>query len=208
MTATGKPRILVVYATAHGSTAEVAEAIAEELREGGAEVDVGNAVTDPDPAGYDAVVLGGPMIMGWHRDAVRYLKKHEETLARLPTALFVTAISLTETGDSLVDGVSVAKDPWLAKEPGQAGRLGLKERYATPARYVGKILKKAPSVRPVQVALLGGSLDLTKLNVFQMLFVVAVVGASPGDARNWDAIRGWARALLPLLTQGPQADPS
>ena len=62
-------RALLVYATRHGSTREVADAVAEELRAAFAEVDVHEARSAPPPAGYDAVVVGGPMIMGWHKDA-------------------------------------------------------------------------------------------------------------------------------------------
>ena len=42
----------------------------------------------PGPAGYDAVVVGGPMIMGWHKDARKYLKRHRDQLgARAVRAL-------------------------------------------------------------------------------------------------------------------------
>ena len=202
---TGNPaqaRVLVVCATAHGSTTEVAEVVADELRAAGACVDVAPAPLGADPARYDAVVLGGPMIMGWHKDALRYLRTHQAELASRPTAYFLTAMSLTETADRQVEGALIFMDPRLAKPPRSAGKLGLKERYATPAHYLQKPFKKAPRVRPATVAFFGGSLDLTKLNIFQMLFVVAVVGATPGDGRNWEAIRGWARELLPQLTAG------
>jgi menaquinone-dependent protoporphyrinogen oxidase len=199
---TGNPaqaRVLVVCATARGSTTKVAEAVADELRAAGAYVDVAPAPGGADPAGYDAVVVGGPMIMGWHKDALRYLKTHQAELASRPTAYFLTAMSLTDTADVQVEGVPVFKDPGLAKPPRTAGKLGLKERYATPAHYLRKPFKKAPRLRPATVAFFGGSLDLTQLNIFQMLFVVAVVRATPGDGRNWEAIRGWARELLPQL---------
>ena len=107
-------RILLVYATRHGSTREVADAVAGELRAGGNEVDVRAAAEAPGPAGYDAVVVGGPMIMGWHREAARYVKTHRGALAQLPTALFITAASLTDDGADEVRGVPIATDPWLA----------------------------------------------------------------------------------------------
>ena len=73
-TATREPmRILLVYATRHGSTREVADALAEELRAGGHEVDLYAAADAPGPAGYAAAVVGGPMIMGWHKEARRYV---------------------------------------------------------------------------------------------------------------------------------------
>ena len=116
-------RALLVYASRHGSTREVADAVAEELRAAFAEVDVREARSAPPPAGYDAVVVGGPMIMGWHKDARKYLKRHKDQLSDVPFALFVTAASLTEDGVDAVQGMPIAKDPWLVKKPRNAEKL-------------------------------------------------------------------------------------
>jgi len=192
-------RVLLVYATRHGSTQDVADAVAEELRATGHEVDQRPAAEAPGPAGYDAVVVGGPMIMGWHRQAIRYVKTHRGELERLPTALFITAASLTDTGEAEVQGVPIVKDPWLAKAPRDAAKLRYKERYALPQHYLGAVLKKADPVRPRSVAFFAGSLDLTTMNVFEKLFVLLIVGATPGDGRNWKAIREWGAGLGSVL---------
>ena len=192
-------RILLVCATRHGSTCEVADAIAEELRAAGHQVEQRPVAEAPGPAGYDAVLVGGPMIMGWHRQAVKYVKKHRGDLERLPTALFITAASLTDTGESDVKGVPIFKDPWLAKAPRDAAKLRRKERYALPQHYLGSVLKKAAPVEPRSVAFFAGSLDLTTMNVVEKLFVLLVVGATPGDGRNWKAIREWGAGLGEVL---------
>lgn len=192
-------RTLLVYATRHGSTSEVADAVAEELRAGGLDVDVRTAAEAPGPAGYDAVVIGAPMIMGWHRQAERYVHAHRAALAQLPTALFITAASLTDDGTDAVQGVPVVKDPWLVKAPRNAGRLRYRERYALPSHYLGDILKTCAPARPRTVAFFAGSLDLTTMNVFEKLFVLLVIGATPGDGRNWKAIREWAAGLSEAL---------
>ena len=192
-------RVLLVCATRHGSTLEVADAVAEELRAAGHEVDQRLAAEAPGPAGYNAVVVGGPMIMGWHRRAVRYVKKHRGELERLPTALFITAASLTETGETDIQGVPIVQDPWLAKAPRDAAKLRYKERHALPQHYLGAVLKKAAPVRPRSVAFLAGSLDLTTMNLFEKAFVLLVVGATPGDGRNWKVIREWGAGLGEVL---------
>jgi menaquinone-dependent protoporphyrinogen IX oxidase len=192
-------RILLVYATRHDSTREVADAVTEELRATGHKVDQRPAAEAPAPTGYDAVVIGGPMIMGWHRQAVRYVKKYRGELERLPTAFFITAASLTDTGETDVNGVPIVQDPWLAKAPRDTAKLRYKERYALPQHYLGDVLKKAAPVRPRTVAFFAGSLDLTTMNVFEKLFVLLVVGASPGDGRNWKAVRAWGAGLGDVL---------
>ena len=54
-------------------------------------------------------------------------------------------------------------------------------------------------MRPRSVAFFAGSLDLTTMNVFEKLFVLLVVGATPGDGRNWKAIREWGAGLGEVL---------
>ena len=59
--------ILVTYTTMAGSTAEVAQAVADEMEKGGVPVDVRPLAQVPSLDGYAAVVVGGPMIMGWQK---------------------------------------------------------------------------------------------------------------------------------------------
>jgi menaquinone-dependent protoporphyrinogen IX oxidase len=196
---TTQPRILVAFATEHGSTARVAEVVAEELRVAGAVVEVCALSQNPDPRPYDSVIVGAPMIMGWHRKAVRYVRMHEATLAGLPTAYFATALSLTRIEEQRLDGTALVADPALARRPRHPGRLTWREKYALPMHYLGGAFRKAPSVRPVSVAFFGGALDPARLNLWQRLFVTGVVRAEAGDRRNWEFIHEWGRSLFPLI---------
>ena len=82
-------RALVAYASKHGSTREIAEAIAAELEDAGLTVDCREAATVSTFAGYDLVVLGSAVYAGrWRRDAKRLLKRQERELARVPFWLF------------------------------------------------------------------------------------------------------------------------
>jgi len=188
-------KILLTYATNSGSTMEVAEAIRDELGKDGTPVDLRPVKEVQTLEGYSAVVLGAPMIAGWHRDAMRFLKRHKEALSRLPVAYFITCISLTKTGETEIDRVPVTVDPDLPREPVQPGRLSFREKYATPGNYLRPLLKAAPGVRPVSAAFFAGKLELFRLNFFQMVFAALVTGGRAGDFRNWDAIRSWSTHL-------------
>jgi menaquinone-dependent protoporphyrinogen oxidase len=193
----GRPvkRILITYATMAGSTAEVAEAVAAEIARSGVEVDVLPLAEVASLEGYDGVVVGGPMIMGWHREALRFLKKQRRAWQRIPLALFITAVSLTETGETGVDGVPVYIDEKLPKPPAQPNRLGVRERYARPVNYVRPLLKVVRPARPVSVGLFGGRLEYGRVPWWAVLFVMVIIRAPAGDRRNWEAIRTWAAGL-------------
>jgi menaquinone-dependent protoporphyrinogen IX oxidase len=135
------------------------------------------------------------MIMGWHREALGFLKKHRKALQRKPLAAFVMGMSLTQTGDTHVDGVPVYVDEKLAKPPETPGRLNFRERYATLSNYVRPILRAAQPGEPVSVGIFGGRLEYGRLKPWAVLFVMVIIQAQAGDRRNWPTIRAWAAGL-------------
>ena len=197
----GLKRVLVAYATNSGSTEEIANAIGAELGKCGAQVDVRRIDDRLTIDTYDAVVVGAPMILGWHRAARGFLTKHRAALQHVPTAYFLVAMSLTQTEESGLTNLPLALDPGLAKAPRQAGRLSLRERYTAVHNYLGPVLRSAGDNRPVSIGIFGGRMELFRLNWLQMLFVLLVIQAQPADVRNWPFIRAWAAQLAPLLLQ-------
>ncbi|MEU4498563.1 flavodoxin domain-containing protein [Streptomyces sp. NPDC023998] len=82
-------RVLVAYGTKNGSTAEIADVVADALKEAGLRSEARPAAAARDVTEYDAVVLGGALYAGrWHRDAVRFARRHEHALAERPVWLF------------------------------------------------------------------------------------------------------------------------
>jgi menaquinone-dependent protoporphyrinogen oxidase len=182
-----------------GSTAEVAQAVAEELAKSGLQVEVRTIGEVEGLEGYQAVVLGAPMILGWHRAALGFLRRNRGALRHIPLAVFATAISLTETGERSVQDIPVTVDPQLPKVPGRAGRMSIRERYALLANYIRPILKVARPARPASVGMFAGRLEYGRLKWWAVLFVMLVIQAPAGDRRNWPAIRAWAAGLPAVL---------
>lgn len=82
-------RVLVAYATKLGSTREIAEAIAQVLRDGGhrAAAVACREVTSLDD--WDAVVLGSALYAAfWQRDARRFVERFHAELKTRPLWLF------------------------------------------------------------------------------------------------------------------------
>jgi menaquinone-dependent protoporphyrinogen IX oxidase len=187
-------RVLVTYSTFSGSTPEVAKVIGEELR-ATAQVEVRPMSDVRSFEGFDAVVIGGPMILGWHQQARGFLRRHRRALEHIPLAIFVTAMSLTDTGETAVDGVPIVVDPRLAKLPQRLGRLSFKERYARLTNYLRPILHSARPARPRTIGVFAGRLEYGRLPWYAVVFVMVFLKAPAGDRRNWEAIRAWAAML-------------
>jgi menaquinone-dependent protoporphyrinogen oxidase len=95
-----KPRILVTHASRHGSTREVAEAVAATLSAHGLSVNVMPAADVGHLRGYAGVVLGGALYTGrLHKDARRFLARHHDALETRTFAVFALGPRTLEPGD-------------------------------------------------------------------------------------------------------------
>lgn len=131
MIRTDRPTALVAYASRHGSTREVAEAVAERLGAGGWSVDLRPAREAHDLPDVDAVVLGAALYTGrLHRDARRFLHRHRDALRHVPLALF-------------------ALGP----------RTLAPEEVALSRRQVQRELDHLPELTPVSLEIFGGAVD-------------------------------------------------
>jgi len=128
-------RILVAYATKHGSTIEVAEAIATALRDREHEVDLAPAADVRALDGYRAVVLGGALYMGrLHQDAAGFLKRHRHALHEIPLAVFAMGPKTMAAAD-----------------------------VAASRKQLDHALAAVPELKPAAVAIFGGVVDPSKL---------------------------------------------
>ncbi len=82
-------RVLVAYASKLGSTAEIAEAIAQTLRDSGYDAAAKPARDVMSLEGWDAVVLGSALYSAyWQRDARRFVERFRDQLKARPLWLF------------------------------------------------------------------------------------------------------------------------
>lgn len=110
--------ILVSYASRYGSTQEVAETIANTLRDAGLVVDIQPMKDVTKLNSYDAVVLGAAIYNArWHPDAHNFLLQHQEDLKQRPVAIFVLG-PIAPTNGAMRNSrrqldSELAKYPWL-----------------------------------------------------------------------------------------------
>lgn len=127
--------VLVAYATEHGSTREVASAIAARLRETGLEADVRPASEVSDLTPYSGVILGGALYIGrLHPEAVGFLHRHHAALAVLPIAIFALGPRTLDPSD-----------------------------LAASRKQLVRALEKEPDVDPYEIAVFGGVIDPKQL---------------------------------------------
>jgi len=164
--------ILVAYATRYGSTKDVAETVAATLEEQGLEVEVKAAREVRSLETYGAVVLGTPLYMGaLYKDVRALLERNQAALEQTPLALFALGPV------SAADGVEGSR------------------------KQLDTALAKLPWLSPVATEVFVGKYDPAKLGWKDRM--IAALPASPlhgepaHDERDWEAIRGWARAMAP-----------
>ncbi len=192
-------KVLVAYSTNSGSTTEVAEAVAAELTDAGHTVETlpMKDVTSVD--GFDTVVLGAPMILGWHNPARQFVRKHRSALAARKTAYFACAMRLTRASRETLPPVALTLDENLVADEVKPGSLNIKERFTTIGYYLKSMLPAGADAKPVSVAFFNGKMEMFRLKWWQAAFVMIVVQATPGDYRDWDAIRAWGKSLSQLV---------
>lgn len=167
--------ILITYASRYGSTAEVAEVIAQEVGRTCGVVDVAPVQRVRDLRPYRAVILGSAVRAGrWLPEAIAFLTAQRSLLRLRFVAGFLTCGLLrVETDDS---------------------RSAALQIFHSIRHY-------APDFRPLETGLFAGCVPPEAFdNGSRILARQALL--EPGDWRNWDAIRAWGGGLACLLGMG------
>ncbi len=174
-------KVLVAYASRHGSTAGIAERIAERLRGSGVDAVAEEVSGVGNISAYDAFVVGSAAYMfKWLKEATRFVKRNARTLEAKPLWLF----SSGPTGTDLVD--EKGRDIFEAMRPKEFETFrglqpidtkvffGAWKGDAEPQGMAERFLSWMPESWQEDIPV--------------------------GDFRDWDAIDAWADQVASHLT--------
>ena len=169
-------RVLIGYASKHGSTAEIAEVIADKMRESRLQVDCRPLSEIDSLKDYDAVVRGCALyINAWRHEARRFLHQHADELSERPLWVF----SSGPVGESAGALEPASLDP--KRVMAEVERLGAREHVVFGGR-----LPTAPH-GPLERALVRRTPERYR------------------DRRYWAEIREWAARIADALVTSDQA---
>ncbi|MFD0274202.1 flavodoxin domain-containing protein [Kitasatospora sp. NPDC127111] len=173
--------VLVGYASAYGSTREIAERIGARLTESGCAADVRLFDDTTTVDGYAAFVLGSAVhSRRWLPEAAAFLQHHRDTLAHGRVWLFSVGMPAALRGPwrRFADREEAIVLDALAPVPGLCGhRL-----------FSGVVTRE--QIGRVGTLLLG------------------LLGGHTGDYRDWDAVDAWAGGIARDLLATGRGKPS
>jgi menaquinone-dependent protoporphyrinogen oxidase len=173
-------RVLTVYGSVHGSTAEVGHFIAEALQARGIDSDVTEAASASAVEGYDAHVLGSAIHSGlWLPAMASFVRRSSSLLSGRPLYLWLSCMRAIEPG-----GYAYVTD-----------------------NYLPNLLPRTLSFR--KIGIFAGKVDLTTISqddAWTLTFRYDGAGDPfklVGDHRDWDSIRAWAEQVADDLLADP-----
>jgi menaquinone-dependent protoporphyrinogen oxidase len=159
-------KLLVVYCSVAGSTAEVADSIGKEIAAKGYYVQISPVKEVKSVDGFKAVVIGSAIRMGQVKgEIVDFVKDFKPALQTKSVSYFVVCMTLKD--DTPENRKTV-------------------DAYVDPLRN---------ELKPVDVGLFAGKMDYSKLGFFSRFIIKHMVKTPEGDFRKWNEIKGWAKDL-------------
>lgn len=162
-------KVLVAYATAHGSTAEVAERISSILQKRGISATSANVQNVANVDGYDAFILGTAVHAGtWLPDMTAFVKRTAANMDQKPVYVWVNCIRVIE----------------------QFGYDHVVEYYMVPEALAGLNVRDKTAF--------AGKLRLDEVDWNERWTLAARYDGTTwpsnfdGDFRDWDKIAAWA----------------
>jgi len=163
-------KVLVAYASRHGSTKGIAERLAEALRSHQVDATVMPAEAVHDPDGYDGYVIGSAVYaMRWLGPATSFVHRNRALLQRHPVWLFSSG-PLSDEPDEL-DSAAPRDIVAIEREIAARGHAVFAGAWPSGARPIGLLEKVMSVIPPAREAL------------------------PTGDFRDWAAIDAFASGV-------------
>lgn len=173
-------KILVAYASAHGSTAEMAAFIGRVLDVYDADVTVAHADTVTDVDTFDAFVLGSPIHSSmWLPSLSQFMFRFEEKLSTSPVYLWVSCLIVLEE-----NGYDKVMQHYLWDEA----------------------LQKMGIERPA-IGVFAGKLDWNRISGSEKWLISSnyegkeLPGNMRGDFRDWKTIAAWSHDIAQTMQE-------
>ena len=179
-------KVLVAYASKHGSTKGIADFIGEKIRERGLQVDVLEVEQVKNVGDYDAFVIGSAVYMfHWMKEAAKFVSRNESILSTRPIWLFSSGPIGKEMKDT-------------------KGRDFLDPLVSGPK----ELEEMSEQLHPRDHQIFFGALYGNKLGFFyrQMRKSAAIRESLPeGDFRDWQKVGAWSINIAHSLEEIPKA---
>ncbi|MFK4104288.1 flavodoxin domain-containing protein [Streptomyces sp. NPDC019531] len=167
--------ILVGYATAHGSTREIAERLATKLSEAGLKAEARSMEAVDDADAYNAFVLGSAVHgQTWLDPAKDFVRQNLDILGSRPVWIFSVGMP------------GALRGPWR--------RMADKEIPVIVESLPGDLSYR--DHRLFSGVVVRDQLPVTGRILFHLL------GGRFGDYRDWDAIDAWASGIADGMARG------
>ena len=183
--------LLIAYATTDGTTARIAERIAETARSSGCDADVVDMAALPrdfDPNRYDRILLGASMhVQGYQRAAKHFVQRYRAALRSRQSGFFSVCLSI------------VSNNP---EERAESRRIA--ERF--PAKLGWK---------PDVVEIVAGALMFSRYGFFRRAAMKAIAKKEMGSVdpsrdttfTDWVAVDRFAREFVRAADRAPKSIP-
>lgn len=178
------PNILIAYATTHGQTAKIAEAIQATLQECDCRVTVVNLKEQKAPRldQFHGVIVGASIIAKGHQPAVAgFIREHVNELNAIPSAF-----------------LSVSASAGSSQEKGRAAARRLRDEFLAQAGF-----------RPALAECIAGAIKYTQYNFllrWYMKKASRMNGGSTDTTRDheytdWAQVEAFAQQFAELVTR-------
>lgn len=166
--------VLVAYASAHGSTREIAERIAARLRGHGVRAEAADVDSVASLDGYRAVVVGSAVHdRAWLPGAARFVERNTDGLSRRPVWLFAV---------------------------GMPAALARPLRRPLADAEARQVFTRFAGLHPRGTRLFSGVIDPGQFPQLVSRIALRVMGGRYGDFRDWPAIEAWADEIGAAVT--------